>query len=176
MSLPVKPTRRVLPPERLHQAQVVRDVSELGNPPGGQVSMNVQAASKHFRVHPTTVRRWVSRGCPTLELGGVGRGHRSRLDPQSVERWLVEQRVPSASAQAEQDVLAIVATALYDVLKRDGLEGQILAAERVVLMIYERLYRNVKQTPLQVKDLPDEMKRVCFNYLEFVEHGHFQRR
>ena len=138
--------------------------------------MTVVGAAKYFRVHPATIRSWIRRGCPVIELGGVGRNHSSKLDAGAVENWLIERRVPSAAARVEQDILGIAATALYDVLKRDGLAGQTLAAERVVLMIYERLYRNVKQTPLEAKDVPAEMKRIVTNYIDCIEeNGTVQR-
>ena len=135
--------------------------------------MTVGAAATHFKVHASTIRSWIRRGCPCIESGSVGRGHGSRLDHQAVERWLIEQRVPSVAVQAERDVLAIAETALSDLLKRDRWMGQTLPAERFALLFYERLFRNIKQRPLQANDLPAELKRIVTNYLDSIERRIF---
>ena len=138
--------------------------------------MTVRETAKQFGVHIGTVRRWIRAGCPCLQLGSVGRGHGAQLDPVEVQQWRVSQLIPTLAAQAEADVLKILATGMFDSLKRDGLMGQTLPAEFVALKIYERIYRNVKETPLEAKDLPDEMKRISANFLDSVERGNFQRR
>ena len=139
--------------------------------------MTVGAAATHFKVHASTIRSWIRRGAPCLEAGSVGRGHGSRLDPQAVQNWLVAQRVPSVAVEAEQEVLTILATALFDSVKRDHLADQIgmteAQAARAVLVIFERAFRNVRRQPLQRRDLPEEMKRLCAIYLDSIERRIF---
>jgi hypothetical protein len=137
---------------------------------------SVVQAARYFKVHVSTVRRWIRAGCPCLEEGSVGRTHGSRLDFNAVQHWLTEQRVPMLAQQAQRDELGTMATALYDCLKRDGLMGQTLPAELMVGKIYKRLYKNLTKTDLQWQDVPEELKRVCANYLDSVEAGKFQRR
>jgi hypothetical protein len=138
--------------------------------------MTVRQLAMHLGVHIGTVRRWVRFGCPCIELGSVGRGHGTQLDPVEVQQWRVSQLIPTLAAQAEADVLKILATALYDVLKRDGLMGQTLPAELMVLQVYERAHLNITHEPLQLKDLPEEMKRISAIHLDSVERGRHQRR
>jgi phage terminase Nu1 subunit (DNA packaging protein) len=142
--------------------------------------VSVTQTATHFQVHPATVRGWIRHGCPCVVEGSVGRSHGSVLDLVAVARWRVAQLVPVVAARSEDDVLAVMATILWDSLKRDDLAGKTgiheSQAEHAALLIYERAHRNVKHTPLQRQDLPDELKRVCSNYLDFVERGTFQRR
>jgi hypothetical protein len=137
--------------------------------------MTVREAAKYFRKHPATVNGWIRHGCPTVSLGSVGRSHGSILDLDAVSRWRVAQLVPMAAQQAETDVLALMGAVLWDSLKRDDLAGKTgiheSQAEHAALLIYERAHRNVKQTPLQRQNLPDELKRVCANFIHSIEEG-----
>ena len=82
---------------------------------------SVREIAKHFKRDPSTVHRWINSGCPTLELGEVGRGHTSRLDPQAVEQWLVSQLVPTLAHRVEQDV-PLVEREAVDVVDRLALK------------------------------------------------------
>ena len=84
--------------------------------------------------------------------------------------------MPMVAEQDKTDLLTRLETILFDVLKRDGLAGRRLPAEQIVLLIYERAFRTIHERPLEMKDLPLELKRIRANYLDSVERGHFHRR
>jgi len=142
--------------------------------------MTVTETAKHFRVDRSTVNKWISKGCPCVEWGSAGRSHGHRLDLDAVQRWRVAQLVPTLAQQSEADVLAIVETALLDSLKRDDLATRTKTTEAqvalAVLIIFERVYRNVKQTPLEPHQVPEQLRHLCTVYLDSVERGRIQRR
>lgn len=133
--------------------------------------MTVDEVAQHFGRPPGTIRLWIRQGCPTLELGSVGPGNGSRLDLKAVEAWRVRRWVPTFTAQSEDDVLALVETALVDVLKRDNLMGKTMPAEWMAGLIYARVFQNLKQRPLESQDLPADLARIVTNHLRSLERG-----
>lgn len=131
--------------------------------------------ARHFEVHPSTIRRWVAAGCPVLELGSVGRGHGASFHIPAVEQWRIRQTVPTAIHRSDQETLDVVTTALLDTLKRDDLAKRAkitgMQAALVVLLIFERVYRNIKQQPLERQEVPEEMRHLCAIYLNSVEEA-----
>ena len=112
-----------------------------------------------------------------MELGGIGRGHESRLDLAEAQRWLEARRLPTLAAQKDRDELKVVETILYDSLKRDELARKVgiteVQAIHAILLIYECAHRNINETPLELKDLPEPLARLSANYLDSVKRGHF---
>jgi hypothetical protein len=47
----------------------------------------VLEAARELRVTASTVRGWIRRGAPTIELGSVGRGRGSRVDVAALRAW-----------------------------------------------------------------------------------------
>lgn len=138
---------------------------------------SVREAAADFHVHVGTIRKWIRNGCPTLELGSVGRSHGSRLDLQEVAQWLLTKKVPMLAKRSDDETLSIIATALDDWLKRDGWAGRTVQTERAALSFYERVYKNLTHQQLELKVLPDAMKLIHSIYLDSVElTGSFQRR
>ena len=143
--------------------------------------MTIVQVAKKLGKHPATIRAWVRRGAPCLTLGSVGRGHGSCLDLDALQRWRVQQLAPGLTSRADDDLLGIVETALLDCLRRDGLAQRARItdpqAALIVVLVYERFFRNLKQTPMTAARLPVKMKRQCAIWLDSVEQrGLLNRR
>lgn len=139
--------------------------------------MTVAGIARHFKVDRSTVNRWIQAGCPVSDLGSVGRGHATQLDLEAVSRWRVAHCVPIVAQQSDDRVLGLVAQALIDALKRDELARRMKTTDAQaalgVLIVYERLYRNVMQGPLTREQLPQQLMQICTNYLDSVERNTF---
>ena len=142
--------------------------------------MTVHAIAKKFEVDRSTVSRWIQAGCPVLELGSVGRGRGSQLDPEAVARWRVGQCAPAVARQSDEHVLGVVTQALLDALNRDDLARRTKTTEAqaalAVLIVFERVYRNLKERPLTREQLPKPLMRLCTIYLDSAERGIIHRR
>ena len=167
-----------------HQSRSDQRAASAGGGPSGvppaHKYLSVRAVAEHFGVDPSTVRRWIQKGCPCISLGSVGRGRGSRLDLEAVSRWRVSQLVPTVAHRREDDVLLVIETALLDSLKYDDLANRIKCSESqsalAVMIIFERCYRNVKHEALEPRHIPEQMKHLCAINLGSVERGTFQRR
>lgn len=119
-------------------------------------------------------------GCPTCELGSVGRGHGSVLDPDEVARWQVAKHVPVVTQDGDNRLLDVVAQALIAVLKLDDLARRIKVTDAqaalCILIIFERVYRNVRQEPLTREKIPIQLMQLCIIHLDSVERGIIHRR
>lgn len=139
--------------------------------------MTVRGIAQHFGVDRSTVCRWIHLGCPVSDLGSVGRGRGSQLDPESVTHWLVSRHVPVVVQQSDDRVLGLVAHALLDAVKRDDLARRTKTTEPqaalAVMIIFERVFRNVKQAPLTRDQVPEHLMQLCTIYLDSVERDTF---
>lgn len=137
--------------------------------------VSLRESAKFFRVDVSTIRRWVQIGCPCLALGSVGRGHGTLLDLEAVARWRAAQCVPQLTERAYDHVLELAEVALIHALTRDGLARRTRTTDAQaalsVLIIFERLYRNIMQRPLEKAQLPEQLRHLCANYLDSVERG-----
>ena len=126
------------------------------------VTMTLSAASKILGVHPGTVRKWIRQGAPTLELGSVGRGHSSQVDPEAIRRWLVQRDVPGVVEQTQAAQLNALADSLWRVLRNDQAARVVGITERqaagLLLLTYERLAKDLTREPVDLADLPAQMK------------------
>ena len=73
-------------------------------------------AAKQIGCSPSTIRRWVREGAPTVSLGGAGRGNGSMVDVRALQRW----RAGAEGCAADPEILQRLAASLWDVFKRDG--------------------------------------------------------
>jgi len=137
-------------------------------------------AAKHLRLHRSTLSKWLKAGAPCLEEGQSGRGHTAMVDLDALMRWKAGKLAPGLAQRNDEDLLALMATVLMDALKRDALATRTKTTEAqaalAVLIIFERLYRNVKQQPLTPQHIPEQMRHLCTDYLNSVERGTCQRR
>lgn len=139
--------------------------------------MGIRQAAFALRVHPATVRSWIAEGCPCVSVGEVGPGRGATVDLESVRAWRAARLVPGLQSREQADALMIVETALLDSLKRDDLARRVsispTQAIHLVLLIYERAYRNIKESALTVDALSAQMKCLNAIYIESTARGHF---
>jgi hypothetical protein len=139
--------------------------------------MTLIQAAKQLNIHPATLRKWIARGCPTVSLGEVGRGHGSEVDLHQIQLWRAQQAVPSFSQAAHNDTLQLLTVALLDTLKRDDLAARVgltdPQAYMACLLIYERFYKNLTHEPLTADILPPELKPFGAIVLHSMESGSF---
>ena len=131
-------------------------------------------AAKHFNVHPYTVRRWiVKEGCPCESLGTVGRGKGSLVDPEEVQRWRAEKYGAVTVQRETAEVLAIIATALIDTLKRDQAHERVDIhqgqASGLLALAYQRIWQNLTRRPLDEFVPPPEIKHLCAIFVQWRE-------
>ncbi|HMS82265.1 MAG TPA: helix-turn-helix domain-containing protein [Nitrospira sp.] len=129
------------------------------------VGVSLKEAADVLGIDVSTLRRDIAAGCPTVELGSVGRGKGSRVDVDAVRRW---------RAGTRGDVLPLLETTLMAVF-RDGVHERLKihpgAVAYVLLRVYERAHERVWSDPLV--DLPAEMMRLCTICLEWLESEEF---
>ncbi|MBI5315038.1 MAG: helix-turn-helix domain-containing protein [Nitrospirae bacterium] len=139
--------------------------------------MTLPQAAKLLNLHPATLRKWIRNGAPTISLGEVGRGHGTTVDLEQLKTWRATRAVPTLADHDKRDTLSIVSTALLDALKRDALAGKAGLTEgqaaMVVLVIFERCYRNIHKAPLTADTLPPELKPFGAIVLQSIESGSF---
>ena len=139
--------------------------------------MTLREASKLLGVHTGTLRRYVRQGMPTVELGSVGRGHGTQVNLEHAKLWIAQQAVPTINATKHDDTLHRMAVALYDCLKRDDLAARTHISEAqaalCVLLIFERCYRNLHQSPLTADCLPEQLRCYRSIVLDSMELGIF---
>ena len=142
--------------------------------------MTFPQAAKVLNFHISTLRKWVGQGAPTDELGAVGRGHATQVDPDALMRWRMAKVAPTLARRSQDELLTIMETALLDCVKRDSVaakagltDGQ---AAMVVLLVFERLFRNVKETPLTADHLPAGMASLRAIYIDSIERRTFSPR
>jgi hypothetical protein len=107
-------------------------------------------------------------------LGTTGRGKGSLVDLGAVERWRAKALSSSPTPRQDQEFLALVATALLDVLKRDAAHERVEIsfgqASGLLVLAYQRIWQNLTRKPLDALQLPDEIKHLCTIYLEYREN------
>jgi hypothetical protein len=137
-------------------------------------------AARALKVDPSTLRRWVAAGCPCLEEGTVGRNHGAILDLDVVSRWRAERHDAVSVQRQNADLLAIIASALIDSLKRDGAhkrvditEGQ---ASGLLALAYKRIWQNLTRQPVDEFVSPPEIAHLCAIWLQYTEDPNSLRR
>lgn len=76
----------------------------------------VQVA-RHFAVDPATVRRWIQRGCPCVQVGRRGPGGSAVLNLEAVAAWRGQASV--STGWTADEVLERIAVALERALTVD---------------------------------------------------------
>ena len=82
--------------------------------------LTLDQAARRLGKSPCTVRRWIAKGAPTVSLGKEGRGNGSLVDLDQVRRWRAGIAGLDIQPPGETDSLQRLATALWDVFKRDA--------------------------------------------------------
>ncbi|MDF0673242.1 MAG: hypothetical protein P0120_02710 [Nitrospira sp.] len=129
------------------------------------VGVSLKEAARAIGINVSTLRRDIIAGCPTVELGEVGRGRGSRVDLEEVRRWRARKR---------GDALAVLEFSLIQVFK-SGLSEKIKLEPGklayILLKTYEQAHEHVNNEPLI--DLPMEMMQLCAIILDWLESGNF---
>lgn len=113
---------------------------------------------------PSTVRRWIQKGAPTVRPGEVGRGKGSIVRVKDLLQWRGAVQVPY------KERLDFIAGVLMDCLRRDEVGERIEITRRqaagLLALVYERYHKNLTHEPLDRKELPPEIKQLCAIYVE----------
>jgi hypothetical protein len=126
-------------------------------------AVKIAEAARALQKDPATLRRWVQRGCPTVNgPGAAGRGHGTEFDLDAVRRW----KAGNLGHLDDAEQLQRLAVGLWDCLRRDEVHRLVGISERqaaeVLALVYERMHKNLTQQPLgDLSALPEEMKRLC---------------
>ena len=124
----------------------------------------ITQAAKRLRKSPSTVRRWIQKGAPTVRLGEVGRNKGSLVNIEDIQRWR-----GGVADVSHEERLQFIATVLMDSFKRDeitiktGITIRELAG--VLALVYERYHKNLTCSPVNPDSLPDEIKQLCAIYV-----------
>ncbi|HJW87062.1 MAG: hypothetical protein A2132_06265 [Nitrospirae bacterium RBG_16_43_11] len=123
--------------------------------------MRINKAAKALNRSPSTVRRWIQQGAPTVRLGSVGRDNGSLVNIADIQRW----RGGGAVTANDDELLARLAIALLDTIRRDEIHISVNISERdaasLLVLVYQRYYRNLTNEQVDIDNLPDEMKHIC---------------
>ena len=122
--------------------------------------ITLKAAAQTLNKSESTLRRWIRRGCPTVQLGETGR-EGSLLILEDVQRWRV-----GLSGVGDDNELQQIADSLLDTIKRDEVYERAGISERqaaiVLLLAFQRYFRNTKHRQIEKEDvLPDAIEQIC---------------
>jgi hypothetical protein len=131
-------------------------------------------AAKELRRHPATLRRWIKRdGCPTVELGEVGRGKGSLVDLEQVKRWRAEHTGASTAPREDERILSVIAESFSDCLKRDEAHRRVDMkhgpASGLLALCFQRVWQNVTRRPLHEFVPPPEIEHLCAIWVQWRE-------
>ncbi len=132
------------------------------------VGIRLKKAARSLGIDVSTLRRDIAAGCPTVELGSVGRGRGSLVDLGEVRQWRARKR---------GDALATLEFSLIHVFKSDIAEKIKIEPGKLaylLIKIYEHMHEQVTNEPLV--DLPQEMRCLCAICLSWLESGQFPNR
>lgn len=125
----------------------------------------LKEAAKVIGVDVSTLRRDIVKGCPTVDLGSVGRGNGTLVDIATVRQWRARRR-GDVLGVLEESLLEFHSQKLYTRAKVTPGQAALIAVK-----VYEVVYERVKQEPLIA--LPEQMKRLCAICIESIECGQF---
>lgn len=80
--------------------------------------VSVATAALQLGRRPSTVRRWIAQGAPTVALGKEGRGNGSLVDVAALQRW--RARASADVCTNDADAVQRLAVLLWNVFKRDA--------------------------------------------------------
>lgn len=113
---------------------------------------------------PSTVRRWIQKGAPTVRPGEVGRGRGSIVRVKDLLQWRGAVQVPC------KERLDFIASALMDCLRRDEIHERIGITSRqtagVLALVYERYHKNLLYEPLDRDKLPEQITQLLAIWVE----------
>jgi hypothetical protein len=135
-----------------------------GLPPASRILSVRQVAKVHHK-SPMWVRRQIAAGAPCVELGSVGRGRGSRIDLAAFQRWLANRAAPGLTVAAHTIQLDELSESLWRVLRNDTAAETVGITERqaakFLLLIFDRLAKDLTREPVDLADLPARMKQFC---------------
>lgn len=121
----------------------------------------INKAARELKKSPSTIRRWIQRGCPCVSPGEVGRNKGAVLNLDDVMRW----RGGGVAPANNDELLSRLAVALLDTIRRDEAYISVGISERetaeILVLVYQRYYRNLTLEQVDINTLPPEMKHLC---------------
>jgi len=125
-------------------------------------AISINRAAKVLNKTPSTLRRWIQKGAPTVKLGSVGRDNGSLVNIADLQRW----RGGGVTATENNDeLLSRLAVALLDTIRRDEAHIRVGISEKqaasLLVLVYQRYYRNLVNEQVDIERLPEEMKHIC---------------
>lgn len=133
----------------------------------------VADAAAHQGVSESTLRRWVSRGCPVVQQGRRGRGCAMLLDPEAVTHWRHATDAEAAMleiASALPHVLADAIEHIHHDIENDPAKRRMagllaVAWYATTCAVLDRLRERCPSVP-DVASLPEPIER-----LRKIAHG-----
>lgn len=134
----------------------------------------LKVAAPLLGVHEATIRRWIAeQHCPCVSLGGVGRGHGSRVDVEQVRRWRYGQKTGTTTQRTDVEILNIVVRSVVDTLREDSGHRRVAVTEGqaagLLAFVYERFWRNFMMRSSNEYERPPEIAHLYAIWLRSVE-------
>ena len=132
--------------------------------------VSINEAAKQLNRTPSTVRRWVQKGCPCVSPGETGRGKGAILNLDDVITW--RGGGGQVQKQSDDDRLQFIAGVLMDCWRRDkihnraGIEISQRQLAGILALIFERYYLNLVREPISRDTLPPEITQLCAIWVE----------
>lgn len=124
--------------------------------------MTVQAVAKHFSVDASTVRRWITVGCPCVRRGRRGPGHGAVLDLAQVDAW--RGRANGPAGLTPEEVVQKIAEALLEAVEKDHVDIRAgisrADAAAAILVIFERCCKSFGQS-FRFDQLPEPIRALA---------------
>ena len=129
--------------------------------------ISINKAAKMLGKTPSTVRRWVQKGCPCVRPGETGRGKGAILSLDDVMAWRGGGHVMAS----DDERLQFIATVLMDCIKRDEVHLRVDVTQRemaaLLVLVFQRYWLNLTHRAIdELQDLPEEIKQLLAIYVE----------
>jgi len=129
--------------------------------------LSINQAAKKLKKTPSTVRRWVAKGCPCVRPGEVGRGKGAILNIPDVIAWRGGGQVQK---EGDAERLGFIADVLMDSLRRDKIHERIGITSKqtagLLALVYERYHKNLIKEPVERDKLPEQITQLLAIFVQ----------
>jgi hypothetical protein len=128
--------------------------------------ISLLAAAKALNKTPKTLLGWIKAGAPCVREGEIGRGHGTLVNLEALQQWRAAHVAPGLRQQTQRQQLQALAISLMRCYRNDQAAQVVGTTEQqaagLLLLVYERLAKDLTGEPVTVGDLPEEMKLLGF--------------
>jgi|SRR3989304_1052008 len=129
--------------------------------------ISITKAARALNRTPSTLRRWVQKGCPCVRPGEVGRGKGSLLNLNDVIAWRGGGQVQK---EGDAERLGFIADVLMDSLRRDKIHERIGITSKqtagLLALVYERYHKNLIKEPVERDKLPEQITQLLAIFVQ----------